>query len=88
MRILSGLSAGDRIGINVPVELEEGNAVQPVDAKKTPSGGASEKSGANAQPPSDADQETSTREKALSIRHGEQKQSSEVGTPAPRSSAK
>ena len=87
VRILRGLNPGDQIGINVPVELEDGDAIRPVDAKKTPSGSGSDKSGSQSQAPSDADTETSTHEKAQNIRHGEQEPGSEASTPEPAKSA-
>ncbi len=89
VRILRGVNPGDQIGINVPVELEDGDAIQPVDAKKTPSGAgaAGDKSSSESHPPSDADTQTSTHEKAQNIRHGEQNPGSEVSTPEPAASA-
>ncbi|HEX3775752.1 MAG TPA: efflux RND transporter periplasmic adaptor subunit [Polyangiaceae bacterium] len=86
VRILRGLSPGDVIGVNTPVELDENDPVQPVDSKKTPSG-ADEKSAAK-QPPADADREQSSKEKALGVERNQLDAGSEPGVPKPAASGK
>lgn len=86
VRILRGLALDDTIGLNVPVELEENGAVQPVDARKTPSGGG-DKTGQN-RAPADADRESTSQERAQGVERASDKPRSEPAVPAPPGSGR
>ena len=88
VRILRGLSAGDTIALNLPVELEENSPVQPVAGAQT-SLASSPGSAASTRPTDDAEREATSQERSLGVARDDQtKNDSEVSTPKPAASGR
>ncbi len=81
VRILRGVAPGDVIGLNVPVELENNSAVQPVDhVKEKPSPDAA----ASARAAADAASESTPQERSLGVaRDDPKKNGADLTTPKP-----
>ncbi len=80
VRILRGIAPGDVIALNVPVELENDSAVQPVD--KGPEKPAPD-TASSARAAADAASESTPRERTLGVARDDQKHNgSDVTTPA------
>ncbi len=92
-RVLRGLSGGETVALDLPIDLEEGATIRPIESEKTEreqAGNAPQTKSAGSQPPSDADRGSSTQERAQNVGSGNnpRRDSAQSTLPAPAGSGR